>query len=210
MDKLHYLIFLLIGLNFILAGLAVATVQGAYDQKRDVKLELTVNGLLNDTKTLKENQSLFSQALGNTINRSANNTDRIIVLENYDDTITSEIGKINTKIKDKFPGTTSPPDEGQSTQSTPAFLTLNMDKTEYVLGNTVTFYGMAKPNIPVILTLKLPDRTLESLAASRTTIIDGQWSTNFTLRLDDPLGTWQVYARQGATDQTKTLSFTVE
>ncbi len=85
-----------------------------------------------------------------------------------------------------------------------------MDKTEYVRGNVVIFYGMAKPNNAIILTLKDPTRDLDSLAVSKTQIIDGKWSANFTLRLDDPLGVWEVYARQGVKDQTRTLQFIVE
>jgi len=37
-EKIHYALFLLLGVNFILAGLALATVQGAYDQHDDVDL----------------------------------------------------------------------------------------------------------------------------------------------------------------------------
>ena len=131
-------------------------------------------------------------------------------LEEYDKVITSNIGSIRSDILFKFPQSQGLPPEGQSTQSTPAFLTLVMDKTEFVLGNTVIFYGMAKTNNPVILTLKLPDRGLESIGIAKSEIINGQWTGNFTLRLDDPTGIWQVYARQGAVEQTKALSFTVE
>lgn len=208
MDKLHYTLFLLIGLSLIISGIAIASVQGAYDQ-RDVKMELTVNALLNDTKHLKENQSLFAEALGNMINRSANNTDRIIELEDYDITITTQIGNIRSDIIRKFPQAADVIDEGQSSTipGTP-FLTLVMEQKSFVLGNTVVFTGMAHPNTAIFLTIKDPNRELWQIAISKTEIIDGQYMADYTLRLDEPIGSWSVYARQGS-DTTKLLKFTV-
>lgn len=208
MDRLHYAQFLLIALSLFLGAWAVAGVQGAYNQDNP-NLTEAVNGILEEQANQKEINSLVLEAVADQTARSVQNTDRIIDLENYDNTITQEIGKINSKVKDVLPAS-SVLDEGQSTQSTLPSLTLKMDQSEFVRGNTVIFYGMAKPNDPVILTIKLPDRDLESIGVSKNQILDGQWSANFTLRLDDALGIWQVYARQGATDQTKTLSFTVE
>jgi len=84
-----------------------------------------------------------------------------------------------------------------------------MEKTDYVLGNVVFFMGTAQPNDPVFITLKDSSRSLWQIPISSSMIIDGSYSANYTLRLDDPVGTWQVYARQ-LSDQTKTLTFKVE
>lgn len=142
--------------------------------------------------------------------RSANNTQQIDSLQDYDKIITSSIGTIREDIKNKFPQAADVIDQGQTSVTlTSPFLSLTMDKTEFVLGNEVIFTGTAMLNSPVFITLKLPDRALESIAISRTQIIDGSWTANFTLRLDDPIGVWQVYARQQS-EQTRTLTFTVE
>ena len=142
--------------------------------------------------------------------RSANNTQQIDLLKDYDITITTQIGNIRSDIKSKFPQAADVIDSGQTSVTlTSPFLSLTMDKTEFVLGNEVIFTGTAMLNSPVFITLKLPDRALESIAISRTQIIDGSWTANFTLRLDDPIGVWQVYARQQS-EQTRTLTFTVE
>jgi len=190
-----------------LAAFALASVQSAFETQDHSHLKLSESQHLELDKDIGDAAVTAKKYVDKQISGVQKN---VTALQNYDDVITSDIGDIKSNIKDKFPGSTAPPDEGQSTQSDIPTLTLKMDKSEYVRGNTVIFYGMAKPNVAVILTLKLPDRTLESLAASKAQIIDGQWSANFTLRLDDPLGTWQVYARQGAGDQTKTLAFNVE
>jgi len=207
MDKLHYSLFLLIGLSLFLAAFSLATVQSAFETQDHSHLKLSES---------QHNQLDFD--IGASDVRMKEYVDGQIMvleqsltaLEDYDTIITTQIGNIRSDIISKFPQASDVQDQGQTAQSTPAFLTLKMDKSDFVLGNTVIFYGMAKPNNAVILTLKLPDRTLDSIAASKTQIIDGQWSANFTLRLDDPTGSWQVYARQGAGEQTKTLTFTVE
>ena len=151
----------------------------------------------------------IQEALVKQSNRSADNTDLIGELEDYDKIITTQIGNIRLDIKNKFPMGSAIPDQGTTSGSSTPFLTLRMDKTEFVLGNVVIFTGTASLNDPVFITLKLPDRSLDSLAISKTQIIDGSFSANFTLRLDDPIGIWQVYARQ-VSEQTKTITFTVE
>jgi len=158
---------------------------------------------------LIETDKIILEAQGKTINRSANNTDKITALQNYDETITKQIGDIKADIKSKFPQASDVIDKEKSSISTTPFLTLRMDKTDYFLGNVVFFMGTAVPNDPVFITLKDPDRGLFQIPISRNQIIDGSYMTNYTLRLDDPIGTWQVYARQ-LSDQTKTLTFAVE
>jgi len=173
----------------------------------------------NDDPQIQANQDniefLFSadmtmrNVIGEQINRSVNNTDRIIALQDYDNIITTQIGNIRSDIISKFPQAADVSDKEKSSKSDTPFLTLKMDKTDFVLGNMVIFTGTAQPNGAIFLTLKDPDRALWQIPISKTLIIDGSYSANYTLRLDDPVGTWQVYARQ-LSDQTKTLTFKVE
>jgi len=130
-------------------------------------------------------------------------------LQDYDEIITTQIGNLRSDIKNKFPQAADVDKQGQSSGAGTPFLTLKMDTSEFFLGNIVIFTGMANPNDPIFLTLKSPDRMLTAIAISKTDIIDGSYMANYTLRLDDPIGTWQVYARQ-TSDQTKTLTFKVE
>ena len=165
--------------------------------------------LLEQKDNLIEIDKTHQEAIMKQTIRTVENADAITELENYDEIITSSIGAIRQDIKNKFPQASYVPDQGSTSKSSTPFLTLTMDKIEFVLGNTVTFTGTATPNDPVFITLKLPDRSLDSLAVSKTNIIDGSFSANFTLRLDDPIGIWKVYARQ-VSEQTKTITFTVE
>lgn len=196
--KIFYLLFIavIIGLG-VVSYQAVDLVDPQIQANRD-----NINFLIDQSGTIQE--ALIKQSL-----RSANNTDLIGELEDYDQIITTQIGNIRLDIKNKFPMGSSIPDQGSTSGSSTPFLTLTMDKTEFVLGNVVIFTGTANLNDPVFLTLKLPDRSLDSLAISKAQLIDGTFSANFTLRLDDPIGTWQVYARQ-VSEQTKTITFTVE
>ena len=86
---------------------------------------------------------------------------------------------------------------------------MKLDQDTFLLGEVIKFHGVAQPSHAVIITLKLPDRTLESVAVSRTEIINGEWFGEFQTRFDSPAGTWAIYARQ-LDDQTKTLTFKVE
>ena len=121
----------------------------------------------------------------------------------------NEIVKIKNDIRNKFPQASSVEKEEQETIASTPFLTLKMDQTEFLLGEIITFRGNASPNYPIMITIKLPDRTLESVPVSKTAIINGEYSGEFQTSFDDPKGTWQVYARQLG-DQTKTITFKVE
>ncbi len=126
------------------------------------------------------------------------------------DLFQTEIIRIKNDIKNKFPQASDvETTEQTSTTSTSPFLTLKMDKDTFLLGEVIKFHGVAQPSHAVIITLKLPDRTLESVAVSRTEIINGEWFGEFQTRFDSPAGTWAIYARQ-LDDQTTTLTFKVE
>ena len=202
--QLFYFIILgfiiLVGLNFA----------GDYNLREQEKVDPQVQANLDTIIFLTEIDKSIQEAIVKQSIRSAKNADDITDLYSYDTTITTQIGDIKQDIRNKFPMASNVLDTPKSSTSTTPFLTLKMDKTEFVLGNTVIFYGTATPNDPVILTLKLPDRGLESIGIAKSEIINGAYTGNFTLRLDDPVGIGKVYARQGQSDQTKTLTFTVE
>jgi len=141
--------------------------------------------------------------------RTVENADAIIELEDYDQIITTQIGNIRQDIKNKFPMASNVPDQGSTSGASTPFLTLKMDKTEFVLGNVVFFTGTATPNNPIFITVKDSERVLTAIPVSKTEIINGAYIANYTLRLDDPIGVWEVYARQ-VSEQTRTITFTVE
>ncbi len=124
-------------------------------------------------------------------------------------TFQNEIVKIKNDIRSKFPQASSVPQESQSAIAGTPFLTLKMDKIEFVLGDKIIFRGNAQPDDAIIITIKLADRTTVQHPISKTAIINGQYSTEFQTSFDDAPGTWTAYARQTG-DTTKTLSFKVE
>jgi len=158
--------------------------------------------LIETDKTLQE--AIMKQTI-----RTVENADAIAELEDYDRIITTQIGNIRQDIKNKFPMASNVPDQGSTSGASTPFLTLKMDKIEFVLGNVVIFTGTAIPNNPVFITVKDSERMLTAIPVSKNEIINGAYIANYTLRLDDPIGTWQVYARQ-VSEQTKTITFTVE
>jgi len=165
--------------------------------------------LLEQKDNLIEIDKILGEAMMKQTIRTVENADAVTALQDYDIITSKQIGDIRADIKSKFPQASNLPDQGQATGSTTPFLTLKMDKKEFFLGNTIFFMGTAQPNLAIQLTLKSPDRMLIPIAIPTTEIINGAYIANYTLRLDDPIGNWQVYARQQS-DQTKTLTFTVE
>lgn len=192
-----------------LAGLAAVVLTDEVDPQVQANQD-NITFMLIQINSTRNFELAMAEILIKQGNKIVNNTDFITDLWNYDTTITTQIGDIRADIKSKFPQASNVIDKGQSTTiSGLPTLTLKMDKQDFFLGNVIFFTGSAHPNTAVQLTIKDPDRVLIPIAISRDQIIDGQYIANYTLRLDDPVGTWEIYARQQS-DQTKTLKFTVE
>ena len=208
--QLFYFIILvfviLVGLNF--AGDYNLREQGIDDPQVQANQD-NIDFLLLQANGTRNFQSAIGEILIKQGNRIVNNTDSITSLWQYDRTITTQIGDIKTDIKNKFPMAADVPDKQKSSGSSTPFLTLKMDKTEFALGNTVIFTGTAEPTKPVLLQFKLPDRTLFQIGIATAQIINGEYSANYTLRLDDPTGTWTVFAKQKQ-EQTRPITFKVE
>lgn len=178
---------------------------GCYDKGLTPFVE-AVNGLLVDVEELKESAKTHEEVLQKQaydVSELRNDTDVKF------DLFQNEIVKIKNDIKNKFPQASDVITTEQTSISSTPFLTLTMNKSEFLLGETITFRGMATPTHAVIITIKLPDRALESVAVSKTDIINGEWIAEYPTRFDSPKGTYQVYARQ-LDDQTKTLTFIIE
>ena len=201
MDKLHYLFFAIAIIGLFAGVFGLASVQSAHDKINAI--EIPEESF--DWKTDKEfwkfiNDNYISEG---ELNKTKND------IETKFDTFQNEIVKIKIDIKNKFPQASDVETQEQTSTSSTPFLTLTMDQTEFLVGEVITFRGMATPTQAVIITLKLPDRTLEAIGVSKEAIINGEYTAEFQTKFDSPLGTWQVYARQ-LDDQTKTLTFTVE
>jgi len=206
MDKLHYLFFAIAVIGMFLGGFALASVQGLYDNSQVQANQDNINFLLNHTLRTSEfnlllgQQTLIQKSVLQLFQNQTN--DKFDIFQN-------EIVKIKTDIKNKFPQASQVVQQEQSSIASTPFLTLEMDQTDFLLGEIIRFHGVASPTHAVIITVKLADRTLESVAVSKSEIINGEYTAEFQTRFDDPKGTWQVYARQ-SDDQTKTISFKVE
>jgi len=197
-------LFSIIAIFMALTAIAVSIGFG-FQVSEDPQIQANqdnIGFLIETDKTLQE--AIMKQTI-----RTVENADAVTELENYDEIITTQIGNIRQDIKNKFPMASNVPDQGSTSGASTPFLTLKMDKTEFVLGNIVIFTGTATPNNPIFITVKDSERVLTAIPVSKTEIINGAYIANYTLRLDDPIGVWEVYARQ-VSEQTKTITFTVE
>ena len=195
------LIFYGIILAFIF--LVLLNFVGDYTQRYD---DSNVVDAVNDIIETQSSQLAFNDSI---ISMTQELFDEIKDLEKYDETISFQIGNIRADIKSKFPQAADVIKQEQTSISSTPFLTLKMVQQDFFLGNVVFFSGMAQPNNPIFITIKDPTRELWQIPISKTQIINGAYMANYTLRQDDPVGVWTVYARQ-LSDTTKTLSFKVE
>ena len=200
MDKLSYLFFAIAVIGLFVGGFALASVQSAHEKINDIEIPETFDWRTDTAFWKFVNDNYISEG---ELNKTKDN------IEEKFSTFQNEIVSIKKDIKSKFPQASDVEEEEQTSIGTTPFLTLKMDQTEFLLGEVIVFHGIASPTHPVLITLKLPDRTLESIAVSKTTIINGEYTVEFQTKFDSPKGTWQVYARQ-LSDQTKTLTFIVE
>jgi len=204
MDKLHYLFFAIAVIGAFLGTMGVIAGQTNFNNNEN--LTEVINGILELQQIqleTDENIILILKSTDYNLSELGNQTnDKFNIFQN-------EIVKIKTDIKNKFPQASQVVQQEQSSIASTPFLTLEMDQTEFLLGEIIRFNGVASPTHAVIITVKLADRTLESVAVSKSEIINGEYTAEFQTRFDDPKGTWQVYARQ-SDDQTKTLTFKVE
>jgi len=125
------------------------------------------------------------------------------------DLFQNEIVKIKNDIRNKFPQASETEEEEQTAIAETPFLTLTMEKSEWLLGDTLVFTGTAHPNDLLSITVKLPDRTLLYGQAVPTEIINGSYRIEIVTDFDQPAGFWTVFAKQGK-EQSKTLTFKVE
>lgn len=210
-QKLPFIFYIFLAVAIIglfLGAMGVIGSQNSFDsnEKSNANLVEVINGILEFQQIqleTDENMILILKSTDYDISELTNKTnDKFVIFQN-------EIVKIKNDIRNKFPQASSVEKEEQKTIATTPFLTLKMDQTEFLLGELITFTGIASPNYPIMITIKLADRTLESVPVSKTSIINGEYFAEFQTSFDDPIGAWQVYARQLG-DQTKTLTFKVE
>ena len=202
--KLIYLFFLIAVIGAFLGGMGVIGAQNNFNSNEN--LTKVVDFLLEQNTELRsaftDRGDLLEELENDIISNQTETNERFSTFQN-------EIVAIKKDIKNKFPQASTVETQKQTSIGTTPFLTLKMDQTEFLLGEIIQFHGNASPTHAVIITIKLPDRMLESVAVSKSNIINGEYTAEFQTRFDDAKGTWQVYARQ-LDDQTKTLTFKVE
>ncbi len=206
---LIFYVFLAVGIvGVFLGAMGVIGAQNNFDsnEKSNANLVEVINGILEFQQIQLETDDsiLFALKQINIVQSNSQNetNDKFDIFQN-------EIVKIKNDIRSKFPQASSVPQESQSVIAGTPFLTMKMDKKEFVLGDKIIFSGTAQPNDAIIITIKQGDRKLVQHPISKSAIINGQYSTEFQTSFDDAPGTWTAYARQTG-DTTKTLSFTVE
>ncbi len=200
MDKLSYLFFTITVIALFIGTMGLIGQQVNFTKINNIEIPETFDWRTDKAFWKFVNDNYISE-------NELNKTNDDIKAEFL--TFKNEIVKIKNDIKNKFPQASTVEDEEKTVIAGTPFLTLQIDKTEFVLGESITFRGTAHPSDAVLITIKRADRSLDQHAVSKTEIINGQYVTEFPTSFDDVPGTWSAYARQGS-EQTKTLTFKVE
>jgi len=200
MDKLHYLFFAIAVIALFVGGFSLSSVQSAHDKINDIEFP--------ETFDWRTDKAFWKFVNDNYISENELNQTKDDIKEKFD-LFQTEIVKIKNDIRNKFPQASTVEQEGQTAIAETPFLTLTMEKTEWLLGDTLMFTGTAHPNDLVSITVKLPDRTLLTGSALPNEIVNGMYGIEIATSFDHAPGTWTVFAKQGK-EQSKTLFFNVE
>jgi len=174
--------------------------------EKDTGVIDAINGILVDIQALTEQNKIIFDA----VTKQAYLTSELRnETKQTFDLFQNEIVKIKNDIRNKFPQASIVEQEEQTAISETPFLTLTMEKTEWILGDTLVFTGAAHPSDLVSITIKLPDRTLLQGTALPGEIVNGMYRIEIATNFDHAPGTWTVFAKQGR-EQSTTLIFKVE
>ena len=201
MDKLLYTFFIITVIALFIGTMGLIGQQVNSNKINDI--EIPEEGF--DWRTDKEFWKFVND---NYISEQELNKTKDDIKEKFD-LFQTEIVKIKNDIRNKFPQASTVEQEGQTAISETPFLTLTMEKTEWLLGDTLVFTGTAHPSDLLSITVKLPDRTLLTGSALPGEIVNGMYRIEIATNFDHTPGTWTVFAKQGK-EQSKTLFFTVE
>jgi len=207
--RTHILFFILTGAALFVAGLAIATVQGAYDkdfpEHSHLKLSETQhNELDKDIGDAAVTMKTFVNTQINSLNQTIiDNTSE--AKKNKD-----EITAVKVDIKNKFPQASDVTDTGSSVISNTPFLTLTIDKTSYIPGETIVFTGTANPDTTVIINIQKYGGCSAKDICAAWVMADknGQFRLEFETEFDDPVGAWKAYVKVGE-DRSQTIVFEV-
>ena len=121
-----------------------------------------------------------------------------------------EITTTKLDIKNKFPQAADVDITSSSVGANTPFLTLTIDKTSYLPGETIIFTGTANPDATVIINLqKYGGCGRDDVCAAWTTVDkNGNFYLEFETEFDDPEGAWKAYVKEGQ-NRSQTIVFEV-
>ena len=163
----------------------------------------------------KDGQVILNQEV---LNKAGNNTADIVLVNQ-----TAEANKVTGKankdeitatkldIKNKFPKASDVENTGSSVISNTPFLTLAIDKTSYIPGETITFTGTANPGQTVFVNVqKFGGCGRDDVCSAWAKVdVNGNFEILFYTEFDDPEGAWKAYAKEGADNRSQTIVFEV-
>jgi len=202
--------FLIIGVSIFISGFALASVQGLYDRDfpEHFHLKLSEQQHLELDKDIGD-AALTMKTFVNTKFNSLNQT----VIENTVETEKNKnaITDVKVDIKSKFPEGQDVANPGTSVGSTTPILTLKINKSTFIPGETIVFSGTGYPDSTVIINIqKYGGCGQNDICAAWTTVDrNGSFELRFETEFDDPVGAWKAYVKAGE-DRSATIVFEVE
>jgi len=199
-----------IGIVALLIGITAIGISVGYNPSEVVDhshLKLSESQHLELDKDIGDSAATMKTYVNKKIN-SVNAT----VIDNTKETEKNKdaITDVKLDIKSKFPQASNVVNTGSSVISNTPFLTLKIDKTSYIPGETIVFSGTANPDSTVIINIqKFGGCGQQDVCAAWVTADrNGVFELRFETEFDDPVGAWKAYVKAGE-DRSDTIVFEV-
>lgn len=203
MEKIHYALFLLLGLNFILAGLALATVQGAYNQEIDNHRHPTLSIPQSNAVDVRIDKAIGPEFGNMTVFEYIDTT----LASFYEARVTSQTNHLQLEHKCRFdsflnhficPDIVNSESQSDSTpqpQPSPQNA-ITLDKDEYNQGEVVRFSGVGPLNVAVIISISAPGGEQKQIA-NLWSGPEGIFAGVYVIPGNADTGTYRIIAQAG-------------
>ncbi len=177
------------------------------DDRRIVALESNQKIIFADLKTIQENNEARSADIKNLDYLFSGEID---ALQNITKTLQKEIlkNRVELRLAPQGSGSTVPGDITVPSQT--PFLTLSIEKTEWLAGSTIIFTGTGIPEEIIVINMFKAGGCGQQDICSLWVKVDN--NSNFRIEFetffDDPIGTWKAYVKQGDL-RSETIEFEV-
>lgn len=197
--------FILTALTF---SLVLMNFAGDYNESQNLD-EAQIQANKDNIKIILDNQKSMKEGIESQATKSAGIANNVTDIQETLEQHQKEIIKNREELRLARQGAAIPPQDATVPAQTP-FLTLSIEKTEWLVGSTIIFTGTGIPDeIVIINVFKAGSCGQQDICSVWVTVDNNSnFKIEFETSFDDRVGTWKAYVRQGDL-RSETITFEV-